>query len=99
MGNKYNKRSLPKNTGKKLSTKVTAVPAKVFSVWNKKKTYGDVEKLVAYTAVSKPTIIRALRYGIAQPELVLKISKYFSKVPMDRAGFLEKKALRILNEK
>jgi hypothetical protein len=77
---------------------VPKVPQKVKSIWDEKKRRGDVARLTAYTGLSKPTIIKALRHGIARPELVLKISKYFSKQPLTNPLHLEQKALDILKE-
>ena len=74
-----------------------AVPAKVFSAWKEKKSRGDVAKLMAFTGLSKPVIIKALKHGQAKPELVLKISRYYSKKPLQTAEHLEEKAMAILN--
>lgn len=74
-----------------------AVPKKVLEVWKQKKSRGDVNNLIRFTGLSKPIIIKALRHGIARPELVLKISRYYSKKRMDTPDEVEQKALKILS--
>ena len=79
-------------------TAAPKVPEKVIRIWKQKQSRGDVARLTTYTGLSKPTIIKALRHGIAQPELVLKISRYFSKKPLASTAHLEQKALDILKQ-
>lgn len=72
------------------------VSEKVLDIWKQKKSRGDVNNLVEYTGLSKPVIIKALRHGFAKPDLILSISKYYSKKQHDSSTDLERKALEIL---
>lgn len=50
----------------------------LLSAWRQKRTHGDIRRLVEYTGASKPTVIKALRHGRASPEMILKISQFYS---------------------
>ena len=73
------------------------VPKAVLNQWKNRQTRGDVTKLTEVTGYSKPTIIRALKHGLASSELVLDISRYFSKKANEMTQ-LEERALKLLNQ-
>ena len=54
------------------------IPQQILRIWNKKHSRGDVSRLIHYTQVSKPTIIKAIRHGQANEDTILKISRYYS---------------------
>lgn len=54
------------------------ISEKILSIWSENHSYGDVSKLMDFTNVSKPTIIKAIKHGRASEEVILKISKYYS---------------------
>lgn len=74
------------------------VPAKVLDVWKKKQSRGDIQKLVKLLSLSKPTIIQAVKHGQASSDLILKISRYYSKKEQPTVRELETKALEIMNQ-
>jgi hypothetical protein len=73
------------------------VPATIFNAWKRLQTRGDVARLTSITGHSKPTIIQALKHRKANQELMLEISKYFSKKEQQTLD-LEKKALKLLKQ-
>jgi len=68
------------------------IPVKILRLWTKKHSRGDVSRLTHFTKASKPTIIKALRHGEANGEIILKISKYYSEKQPDE---IENKALKM----
>lgn len=75
----------------------TKVPATIFNAWKRLQTRGDVAKLTELTGYSKPTIIQALKHRKANQDLILEISKYFSKKEQQSID-MEKKALKLLKQ-
>jgi mannose/fructose-specific phosphotransferase system component IIA len=73
------------------------VPATIYNAWKRLQSRGDVAQLTSLTGLSKPTIIQALKHRKANQELILEISKYFSKKEQ-KAVELEKKVLKILKQ-
>ena len=73
------------------------IPEKVLDVWSQFRTRGDITKLTDFTGYSRPVIYQALNDGKASPDLILKISKYFSKKPLKTSLEVEEMALKILN--
>jgi hypothetical protein len=70
------------------------ISPKLLRVWNEKRTRGDIPRLMAFTQVSKPTIIRAIKHGQGNEEIVLKISQFFSEKETEKD--IESKALNLL---
>lgn len=81
---------------KQFPKNISPVPAEIFKLWTEKKSRGDVTKLMEFTSLSKPIIIRALKHGYASPELILSISKYFSQKKSYSLQEIEHQALKIL---
>lgn len=74
------------------------VPAKVLDAWRKKQSRGDIQKLVKLLNLSKPTIIQAIKHGQAGNDLILKISRYYSRKEWPTTREVERKALQIMNQ-
>lgn len=72
------------------------IPPKIFKLWLKKHSRGDVSKLVDFTKASKPTIIKAIRHGHANEKIILKISEYYSEKQTPSRKDIEIKALKLL---
>ena len=73
------------------------IPQQILKVWHKKHSRGDVSRLIDFTKVSKPTVIKALRHGEANEEMILKISRYYSEKKTTRQQEIIKQALKILS--
>ncbi len=69
------------------------ISEKILSVWAENHSYGDVSKLIDFTNVSKPTIIKAIKHGYGSEEVILKISKYYS----EKIREVEEKALKMFS--
>ena len=74
------------------------IPQQILKVWNKKHSRGDVSRLIHFTRVSKPTIIKALRHGQANEEIILKISRYYSEKKTTGQQDIIKQALKMLSD-
>jgi hypothetical protein len=85
------------NDQKNLTCGLLPIPEKVLDVWSQFRTRGDITRLTDFTGYSRPVIYQALNDGKASPDLILKISKYFSKKPMKSLVEVEEQALKILN--
>lgn len=73
------------------------IPQQILRVWNKKHSRGDVSRLIYFTKVSKPTIIKAIRHGEANEEMILKISRYYSEKKTTERQEIIKQALKMLS--
>ena len=73
------------------------IPQQILKVWNKKHSRGDVSRLIDFTKVSKPTIIKAIRHGQANNEMILKISRYYSEKKTPGQHEIIRQALKILS--
>lgn len=73
------------------------IPQQILKVWNKKHSRGDVSRLIDFTKVSKPTIIKAIRHGQANNEMILKISRYYSEKKTTGQHEIIRQALKILS--
>ena len=71
------------------------IPEKIFKIWSKKHSRGDVSRLVQFTNVSKPTIIKAIKHGEANEKNILKISEYYSEKKTTTQKEIELKALKL----
>ena len=74
------------------------IPQQILRVWNKKHSRGDVSRLIHFTEASKPTIIKALRHGQANEEIILKISRYYSEKKTTGQQDIIKQALKMLSD-
>lgn len=54
------------------------ISTQLLEAWKERRTRGDIRRLVVYTQASKPTIIRAIKHGQANEEIILKISRFYS---------------------
>lgn len=88
----------PIHTQKNSCSGLLPIPEKVLYVWSQFRTRGDITKLTDFTGYSRPVIYQALNEGKASPDLILKISKYFSKKPLKTSLEVEEMALKILNQ-
>ena len=73
------------------------IPQQILEVWHRKHSRGDVSRLIDFTKVSKPTIIKALRRGEANEEIILKISRYYSEKKATSQQDIIKQALKLLS--
>ena len=73
------------------------IPQQILKVWNKKHSRGDVSRLIHFTQVSKPTIIKAIRHGKANEEIILKISRYYSEKKTTGQQDIIREALKMLS--
>lgn len=73
------------------------VPKTVFDQWEQRKSRGDLVNIHKATKLSRPTVNKALKNGIASPETILKISAYYSKKKSVQPKDIEAEALQILN--
>jgi hypothetical protein len=55
------------------------VPDKKHTKWLKNMDQGDIAKLVKFTGMSQPTITKAIRKRIANPNLIIMIDQFFDK--------------------
>ena len=74
------------------------IPQQILRIWNKKHSRGDVLRLIHYTQVSKPTIIKAIRHGQANEDTILKISRYYSEKKTTGRQDIIKEALKMLSD-
>ena len=74
------------------------IPQQILKVWNKKHSRGDVSRLIHFTQVSKPTIIKAIRPGQANEEMILKISRYYSEKKTTVEQDIIREALKMLSD-
>ena len=74
------------------------IPQQILRIWNKKHSRGDVSRLIHYTQVSKPTIIKAIRHGQANEEMILKISRYYSEKKTTVEQDIIREALKMLSD-
>jgi len=81
----------------KSSDTINKIPVSILKKWGNIQSRGDVKKIILLTGLSKPTVIKALKHGIAPPELILTISEYFSKKKENLAQVKEE-SLNILNQ-
>lgn len=73
------------------------ISTKLLKHWAKKHSRGDVSRLTHHTKVSKPTIIKALKHGEANEEIILKISQYYSEKKPAFQKEIEIKALKMFS--
>lgn len=73
------------------------VSEKIIKAWNEKRTRGDIKRLMAYTNASKPTVIKALTHREATPEIILKISEFYSEKIILTPEDVEIKALKLIS--
>ena len=71
------------------------IPTKILKLWDKKHSRGDVSRLILFTKASKPTIIKAIRHGHANEEIILKISQYYSEKKTTAQEEIVIKALKL----
>jgi len=74
------------------------IPQQILRVWNKKHSRGDVSRLIHFTQVSKPTIIKAIRHGQANEEMILKISRFYSEKKITVEQDIIREALKMLSD-
>ena len=74
------------------------IPQQILRIWNKKHSRGDVLRLIHFTQVSKPTIIKAIRHGQANEDTILKISRYYSEKKITGRQEIIKEALKMLSD-
>ena len=74
------------------------IPQQILRIWNKKHSRGDVSRLIHFTQVSKPTIIKAIRHGQANEDTILKISRYYSEKKITGRQEIIKEALKMLSD-
>ena len=74
------------------------IPQQILRIWNKKHSRGDVSRLIQFTQVSKPTIIKAIRHGQANEEMILKISRYYSEKKTTVEQDIIRQALKMLSD-
>ena len=54
------------------------ISPQLLKAWSEKRTRGDISRLVTFTESSKPTVIRAIKHGQGNEEIILKISQFYS---------------------
>lgn len=54
------------------------ISSKLLKAWSAKRTRGDIPRLVEFANASKPTIIKALKHGQGNEQIILKISRFYS---------------------
>ena len=74
------------------------IPKQILRIWNKKHSRGDVSRLILFTQRSKPTIIKALRHGHANEEIILKISRYYSEKKTTGQRDIIRESLKMLSD-
>ena len=74
------------------------IPQQILKAWNKKHSRGDVSRLIDFTKVSKPTIIKAIRHGEANEEMILKISRFYSEKKTTGQQDIIREALKMLSD-
>jgi len=74
------------------------IPQQILRVWNKKHSRGDVSRLIHFTQASKPTIIKAIRHGQANEEMILKISRFYSEKKITVEQDIIREALKMLSD-
>ena len=71
------------------------IPTKLLKIWCSKHSRGDVSRLISFANASKPTIIKAIKHGEANEEIILKISKYYSEKKIITEKEIAVKAFKI----
>lgn len=66
---------------------------KILKTWSENHSHGDVLRLIDFTNLSKPTIIKAIKHGYGSERVILKISQYYSR----RIRKVEDKALNMFS--
>ena len=71
------------------------ISTKLLKAWNERRTRGDIPLLIKYTSASKPTIIKAIKHGQGNEEIILKISSFYSERKTGKD--IQSKALNLLS--
>ena len=71
------------------------ISTKLLKAWDEKRTRGDISRLIKYTRTSKPTVIKAIKHGQGNEEIILKISRFYSEKKTGKD--IQSKALNLLS--
>lgn len=74
------------------------VPDRVLSLWKERMSRGDMMQIHTQTQISRPTINKAIKHGLASAETIIAISSYFSKKKNNSPEAVELEALKILQQ-